>query len=125
MNTIAYILTFSCAVHCLLLPFLVVSFPLIGHIYDLHFIELPLLLSSILIGCFITYKGYCKHKKQHTLVLFLIGALFWLAHMVLEVFHIHSSEFLLIGFGSVFVLGSYFLNHRYFMIITQVKKEVY
>ena len=109
---LAMIASFSCAVHCLLSPLVVMFLPVLGHGFVSPFVEFGLLGASVVLGVLIIYMGYCKHKKQHIVFLYGLGVLFWGFHTVLEhIYHIHSDSILLI-LGSLFVVGSYWFNHK-------------
>ena len=109
----AQLSSLACAVHCVAAPFVVIFFPFIGDFFHNVFIEIGILLFSISFGIAIIYAGFCQHKKMHSLLLFAIGALFWTLHLLTA--HLHlldiNTSFLLIS-GSLFVLGSYYFNHR-------------
>ncbi|MBT6120635.1 MerC domain-containing protein [bacterium] len=109
----AYIVSFACAVHCLSTPLVVIFLPFLGHIFHNHFIEIGLLAFSIMVGIWIIYNGYCHHKKQHSVVLFSTGVSFWLIHIFSDLLHSHSSDTVFVIAGALFVVGSYYLNHKF------------
>jgi hypothetical protein len=105
------IASFACVLHCLIAPMLVIISPSLGHLFHNPIIETSIFLISLVFGMAIIYNGYCTHKKYHAALLFFIGACFWLANTIMELFfhaHFHI-EFLLIG--ALFVLVSYKINH--------------
>ncbi len=105
------VVSLSCAVHCIILPLLMVASPLLGHMFDNHMVELGLLLFSISCGVYVVYQGYCIHKKTRSLYLFGLGALIWLVHGKLT-HHELMADVILLLIGSIFVLIAYYVNHR-------------
>ena len=104
--------SFTCVIHCIIAPFLVMAAPMLGHIFENIFIEIAVLVVSIACGIAIIYNGYCTHKKKHSIILFLIGASFWGLNTLLEAvtnMHLHS-ELLIIG--TILVLIAYRINHN-------------
>jgi hypothetical protein len=63
--------------HCVVTPILVVTAPLFGQLLDNPVLEIGALLGSILCGMSVIYKGYCTHKRRHTVLLFAAGAIVW------------------------------------------------
>ena len=106
-----HIASMACVVHCILTPLLIVFAPFIGRYFENLFLEISLLIISILCGIFIVYKGYCNHKKQHYMILFSLGAALWIVHTAFELKDIFGAKlyFLL---GTFLVIMSYYLNHQ-------------
>lgn len=105
--------SFTCVIHCVVAPFLVMATPMLGHIFENIFIEIAVLLVSIACGIGIIYNGYCTHKKKHAIILFFLGASFWGLNTLLEAvtnMHLHS-ELLIIG--TILVLVAYRINHKH------------
>lgn len=68
--------TLLCAIHCMVLPLLLTSLPLMGIdlIHDPVF-EWSMILLAIIIGIYALYHGYIKHHRNIVPVyLFLAGA---------------------------------------------------
>ena len=112
LKKVSYIVSLTCAVHCLITPVLILMLPFLGHHLSNIYIEAGLLGFSILAGLWIVYRGYCSHKQSHSLLVFTIGALFWIFHLVFESLGIHHNEFFLVISGAILVIISYILNHR-------------
>ncbi len=111
-SKLAQIASMTCVIHCLGAPFIVLFLPIIGgHLHNM-FLELGLLIASIGCGIFIIYTGYCKHKKKHASVLFVFGVVFWILHVALEQIHLEKYTTLVLIIGTLFILGSYYINHR-------------
>lgn len=105
--------SFACVLHCIIAPFLVLAAPMIGHFFENLLVEITVLLVSIACGIAIIYNGYCNHKKKHSLILFIIGAVFWglntlTEHLTHQDLH---AELLLIG--TILVLLAYRINHKH------------
>lgn len=112
-NKLMTFASFTCIIHCILAPFIVMAAPMIGHMFKNILIEVSLLIISIACGIAIIYNGYCNHKKKHSLILFIIGAAFWGLNSLLEHLtntHLHS-ELLMIG--TILVLIAYRINHKH------------
>ena len=112
LNRIATIASFSCLIHCIVTPIIILIAPFLGHVVENPMIELSLLAVSILCGVFIVHSGYCQHKKSHSLYLFGAGVCLWLLHTATEHLGIEGGKLFLVA-GSLFVVGSYIINHKY------------
>ena len=107
------IASFACVLHCIIAPFLVISAPMIGHLFDNMLVEIFVLIFSISCGIAIVYNGYCNHKKKHSMILFFIGALFWgINSLIEEIAHTEVHAPLLI-IGTILVLLAYRINHNH------------
>lgn len=116
-----------CAIHCALMPFIIVFLPLLG----LQFIADPVveylfIAVSLIIGAFTFKHGYYNHhKKLYPFLLFLSGFLIILTGHLL--FHNHSHEvdanhdffdmdtvfFLMIApLGAFIIATSHLINRR-------------
>ena len=117
-QSLAYVVSLTCFVHCIATPFLVLFSPLIAHSLNSIAIEIGLLATAVLGGSYIIRNGYCQHKREHSVILFALGTLFWILHVGVDhspLFgHYHGlASSLLLLTGTVFVLISYYINHRY------------
>ena len=110
--TLPMLASFACVIHCVLTPILVIYTPLLGNFFHNHFLEVGLFIFSILIGTLTIRNGYCKHKQRFSIILYSVGSLFWIAHLMSELlFHSHVS-FPFLTLGTLFIIWSYFINHR-------------
>ncbi|MAH80948.1 MAG: hypothetical protein CMP39_04650 [Rickettsiales bacterium] len=112
-DTILQLSSFACVIHCIVSPLLVMFLPLLGSFFHNIWLEILILSSSIGCGLYIIHNGYLKYKKKIPYIVFFIGLLFWISHILLEVFHIHGVELALMIIGSVFVITSFYFNHKY------------
>ena len=103
--------SFSCVIHCVCLPILIVSAPLLGGFLENEWIEFCLLIGSIFIGAMIIYQGYLNHKKMGASLVFIAGALLWILHAIFEHRGVEDGK-LSLYIGTVFVLVSYILSHQ-------------
>ena len=109
-NIVWSVLSFSCVIHCIVAPFIVIISPLLGSFFENHLVEWVFLVLSIGVGMGIVIRGFCIHKRSNALWLYLSGAILWLLHSLFEhMTVIDPHYFLLIGTGCVLV--SYYLNH--------------
>ena len=127
LDLIGFSASTICAVHCAIMPFIIVFLPLLG----LQFIAEPIveylfITVSLIIGAFTFKHGYFNHhKKLYPFLLFLTGFLIILAGHTL--FHNHSHEinsnhefsemdnilFLMIApLGAMFIAASHLINRR-------------
>jgi len=105
--------SFTCTVHCIATPLLMVFFPFLGKQFNNHQIEIVLLLASIACGTYIVSNGYCKHKKAHSIFLFTLGAFLWISHLFFNSIFAFNTEFILLSLGSSCVVISYIINHKF------------
>tara|TARA_A100001015_G_C15039534_1_gene738676 strand:- start:405 stop:788 length:384 start_codon:yes stop_codon:yes gene_type:complete len=108
---LVYVGSLLCVIHCILTLFIITAAPFLGHYLDNSFVEISLLLLSIMFGLFIVYNGYCQHKKKHGLILFFFGALLWVLHSLFEFKELVGTKVYLV-FGTIFVLLAGVINHR-------------
>jgi hypothetical protein len=101
----------ACLLHCILTPLVIIVSPFIGHFLENLIVEISLLILSILCGIFIVYNGYCIHKKKHCILLFSTGAFLWIIHSLFEFKEIFGAK-IYFTIGTIFVLASYYINHR-------------
>jgi len=106
------IASFTCVLHCIIVPFLVMGAPLLGNFFENIFVELGILLFSIACGIAIIYNGYCKHKKKHAGIIFLIGISFWGMHTLIELLTHWHLDIELLTAGTILVLIAYRINHK-------------
>ena len=90
-NLFAHFMSLACVIHCIGLPIFIMVVPTFAHSLENPLLELGLLILSIIIGSFIVYQGYCRHKKRHVLFYFMIGALLWVAHLICEHYEFNLS----------------------------------
>lgn len=113
LDKIAHGASLACAIHCATTPLLVIAAPFFGHLFDNPFIEFGLLSFSLISGIFIIARGYQHHHQRQTILLFSIGAMMWIIHAI---GHIHILSEALFLFGTIFVLTSYYVNHKHLHI---------
>lgn len=116
-----------CAIHCAMMPFIIVMLPLIG----LEFLANPLfeyivIGLSLIIGLFTLKSGYFEHHGKLTpvllfltgLVIIIIGHTFFHSHDHSEAEHTHhlSEEilFLIIApIGAILIASAHFINRKW------------
>jgi hypothetical protein len=114
LNSLSHFISFACFAHCIAMPFIILAGPYFSQFFESIWIELLILLFSILCGVFIIYSGYCRHKRLHSSVLFSFGCLLWIGHSITHFFHLHFHylETIFLVLGALFVIISYYLNHK-------------
>lgn len=136
LDLIGFSASTLCAIHCALMPFIIVFLPVLG----LGFVANPLfeyifITSSVLIGIFTFRHGYFKHhRKIYPFALFLTGLLIIIAGHYF--FHNHSETesseitennnnkliFLMIAPIGASIIGySHFINRK--LSITTTRKS--
>lgn len=135
LDLIGFSASTICAVHCALMPFILVSLPLIGMEFLANpMVELFFVCTSILIGIFTFRHGYFNHHHRiYPFALFITGlALIFSGHYF---FHGHSHEETLSGIsgfnseilflfiaplGAVMIGTAHFINRK----LSKTKAEV-
>ena len=112
-QTLLSIASLSCCIHCIFTPFLITLFPFTSNFFHIEGLEIGLLLISICCGTYIITKGYCKHKKTHTIFLFGLGVFLWISHLFVESLLTFDAEIIFILLGSICVVISYIFNHNF------------
>lgn len=107
------VLSLSCSIHCILTPLLISLSPFFSKFLEIHELEIALISLSITCGLYIMYAGYCKHNKNRGLCLFCLGALIWISSFFIESIFSYDAELILIISGSIFVIISYIINHKF------------
>ena len=105
-----YIACSICFIHCIATPLIVVGTPLFSSFADNLFLELGLLLISIISGLFILYKGTLNHKKNIPLLIFCCGIILWIIHLLCEYYHNRFDQ-LFMSISLCLIIGSFILNH--------------
>ena len=111
--SLAHFGSLVCVVHCILTPIIIIFAPFLGHAFHSFWVEVAILGFAIVCGIFVMYQGFCKHKKKHGILIFIIGIVNWILHSIVERLHIEWLAPILLLVGTVFVLISYYLNHQY------------
>lgn len=103
-------LSLACAVHCLLMPFLIAVLPLVGLSFMAHgAFDLILIMAAILAAVANFCWGYRKHNKLSPGVWIAIGSILFL----LGQFHaLHAHHVVISVVGGVCFLASNLLNRK-------------
>lgn len=109
---VRYLASLSCAIHCIITPFLIISSPVIGSKLANPVIEIFLLLFSILLCLSIIFSGYNKHKKAYPMYLSALGICLWIINFYREFNGLESSIYYSI-IGSFFIVSAYIINHYF------------
>lgn len=100
--------SFTCAIHCAILPLLISSFPVFGiNIIENVRFEIFMILLAFLIGCFSLYNGYVKHHRSVLpLIIFSAGILLLCAK---QAWHYQQLWFLIPAV--ICIITAHFLNY--------------
>ncbi len=100
-----------CAVHCLLMPFVITLLPVIGLSFLAHpAFEATLIVSGLIIGALSLSHGYLKHHHNLFPILTLSTGFAIIAIGHLE--QVEDFEFLIVSLGASLVATSHVLNYR-------------
>ncbi|MEO6695959.1 MAG: MerC domain-containing protein [Ignavibacteria bacterium] len=124
LDLIGFSASTICAIHCALMPFIILFLPLLGlEIIANPIIEYSVIFSSMLIGFYTFKHGYFKHhRKAYPFAIFVIGLVLIVAGHFF--FHDHSIDnksilesttedallFLIAPLGALLIALSHFIN---------------
>lgn len=99
-----------CLLHCLLLPLLLMIFPLFGlSFFENELLEMIFVGSSLLIACIAVWKGYVKHRKVIPFFFYVLAiALFSIGFSI----HNHFVERGMHLSATFFIILSHFYNWK-------------
>jgi hypothetical protein len=101
--------TIACAIHCAVLPALVVSLPVFGidFVKNVGF-EYFMIFLALSIGVFSLWHGYKKHHHSFTpLILFVAGILFLFAKQIW-----HNYEITLLIPAVILIVWAHYTNYK-------------
>lgn len=111
-NIVGLVLSLACAIHCMLMPIILITFPIIlstWKAHHQHWIEWVIVFSSLVIGYATLRHSYKKHHQNPlSLVTFFIATVCILT----SVFFLDTNS-ILFNMGNIFLLLSYILNFWY------------
>ncbi|HEY4205600.1 MAG TPA: MerC domain-containing protein [Puia sp.] len=98
-----------CAIHCAVLPLLLVSLPVLGVniIHNVYF-EYGMIGLAFLIGSGALLHGYRRHHGRPAPWLIFTGGLFLL--VAKQIWHVY--ELRILPFAVVLIVGAHLLNYR-------------
>lgn len=110
LDKIGIAVTSLCAIHCLLLPFLLPLLPMFGAEFlanELY--EDILLISTMILGSFALYSGYKRyHNRLYPFVMLYVGGIiYWQKH-----FHGETLEPVIIAVGAGLVVLAHIVNMK-------------
>lgn len=112
LDNIGVTISSLCLIHCILLPILILFFPIISLYYLMNEIyEWVFLCLSIIVGFFSLCLGHKKHKSSLALKTLIFGFTFL---VISKIFHnsdntLHS---VLVLFGGSLIIFSHILNKK-------------
>jgi len=127
LDLIGFSASTICAIHCALMPFIIVFLPLMGLQFMANpFVEYIFIAASLVIGSFTFKHGYFNHhKKLYPFILFLsgftiimVGHFFFHEHsheVIQDMESVHNDEtmFLMIAPAGAFIIAiSHLINRR-------------
>ncbi len=111
LDTVGFVISAVCALHCAALPFLLTLLPLIGLSFFTHpLFEAMIIIIGLVIGFISMIQGFIKHHRKllPTILLSTGFLLIWLGHIEFSYL-----EQLLVPAGALTVAISHLLNARY------------
>ena len=111
----------ACAIHCAVLPLLLVSLPLFGvNIIHNPSFEYFMIVLAFAIGSNALWHGYQKHHQSHIpLLLFTSGILLLLAKQFW-----HQYELFILPFAVISIVGAHIINLRFGRSQTHGKQKI-
>ncbi|MBX7143478.1 MAG: MerC domain-containing protein [Oligoflexia bacterium] len=110
LDTVGACLSFACAVHCILMPFVLTILPLLGlsalshHLFDIVMFSITVSLATLSL-CW----GVRVHKRREILLLVALGVLLF----YLGGFHAESvKDAIFVGLGGLCLVAGHLLNRR-------------
>ena len=100
----------GCAIHCAALPLIITTLPLLGlGFLGNIWVEIIMILISILVGIYALSTSYPKHKKALPILILLLGfLLIALGHVVFE-----EIEAILVPIGGLTIAAAHLINWRF------------
>ena len=100
----------GCAIHCAALPLIITTLPLLGlGFLGNIWVEIIMIIISILIGTYALSTSYPKHKKGLPILILVIGFLLIAAgHLVFE-----EMEAFLVPIGGLTIAAAHLINWKY------------
>lgn len=111
LDTVGFVISAVCALHCAAVPFLLTLLPLVGLGFLTHpFFEAMIIIIGLVIGFVSLIQGFIKHHRKllPTIALSTGFLLIWLGHVEFSYL-----EQLLVPAGALTVAVSHLLNARY------------
>ncbi|MEO6967355.1 MAG: MerC domain-containing protein [Rhodanobacteraceae bacterium] len=103
--------SFLCAIHCVMLPFVLAALPLLGlgfladHRFERIFVACAATLAS-----FTILSAYRRHRKRHALFLMVPGIALLLSGILIDIEHHEWLHTVLVVSGGVLVAGAHVIN---------------
>lgn len=103
--------SFLCAIHCVMLPFVLAALPLLGlgfladHRFERIFVACAATLASITI-----LTAYRRHRKRHALFLMVPGIALMLSGILIDIEHHEWLHTGLVVSGGVLVASAHIIN---------------
>jgi hypothetical protein len=99
-----------CAIHCAVLPLLLVSLPVLGiNIIHNAYFEYGMILLAFLIGSWALLHGFRRHHGRFQPWLLFTGGLLLLVAKQIW----HDYELFILPFAVVLIVGAHLLNYRW------------
>jgi predicted membrane protein len=100
----------ACAIHCVVLPVFLSSFPVFGvNIIHNFWFESLMILLAFVVGFLSLRHGFVRHHRSPVpFLLFAAGMLFLSARQFL-----HDYELILLPFAVILIIFAHFFNFRY------------
>lgn len=110
-----------CAIHCALLPLLLVSLPVLGvNIIHNATFEYGMIVLAFLVGSLALSHGFLRHHRHPgPWLLFTAGMLLLVAKQVW-----HQYELRFLPFAVILIIGAHVLNYRFSRVVEIREKEV-
>jgi hypothetical protein len=112
-DKIGLITSSACAVHCVVLPFLITALPYIGLSFFLDtFFEIILFSISAILAFMSICFGYRIHKNKNLTFSFAFGLLLLVSGHLMHESKWSANSFIPLGIGGILIASSHFINNK-------------
>jgi len=102
-------LSFTCGIHCLAMPILLIALPLIGlEVLLDHTIETYFIVATIILAALTLWSGFKRHRQHVAFILFAVAVSFLLTGEFFD----HEFHRPFVGFGAFGIASAHYLNRR-------------
>jgi hypothetical protein len=109
LDFIGFSASMLCAVHCMVLPFLLSLTPLMGlHFLENPMIEITIILTSLLIASYAITHGYRSHHRKPLALFIVISGFIFIA--IGHILHIELIEITFSALGGTLIATAHIVN---------------
>lgn len=111
IDRIGFIISITCAIHCAIMPILLIFFPyFLLSLFLTEKLEIYILLSSLILSITSVCFGLKQHKNIKILLIFSVGLISILIGRFIYHNHEHTSVNFFMVLGGLFLSASHWIN---------------